>query len=116
MGVKKIGELVLDDLIASGRVALLTKTVLLAEGNGDLKRGQLIGYDNASGSYNPMEAPSSGTPVGILCADVDNLTDPAPVEVYVSGHFNGNKIIGYTSEYYDTLRNCGIFVDTAFEY
>lgn len=113
MGVQKIGELVLDDLIASGRNALHTATIKIAAGSGTLKRGQLIGK-SSGGTYGAIL--SGDTPFGILCADVTLGSDDTDAMVYVSGHFNGNKIIGYTSEHYDDLRSNGIFVDTAFEY
>lgn len=113
MAIKKIGELVLDDLIASGATAAHTTTVTLASGSGVLKRGQLIGVTTA-GAYGVIS--DSNTAFGILCEDVD-ATKGGNVMVYISGHFNGNRIIGYdAAEHFDDLRDKGIFVDTAFAY
>ena len=113
MAVTTIGNLKLDDLIASGRQSLLTKTVKLGAGSGTLNRGQLIGK-TADGKYGAIL--SGDTPYGILCEDVTLGASETDAMIYVSGHFNGNKVIGYTSEHYDELRGNGIFVDTAFEY
>lgn len=113
MGVKTIGNLALDDLIASGRNALHTKTVKIAAGSGELKRGQLIGK-SSTGTYGAIT--SGDTPYGILCEDITLGADEVAAMVYVAGHFNGNKVIGYTAEHYDELRANGIFVDKAFAY
>lgn len=113
MGVTTIGNLTLDDLIASGKTALLTKTIKLGAGSGTLKRGQLIGK-TSDGEYGAIL--SGDTPYGILCEDVALDAGETDAMVYVAGHFNGNKVIGYTEEHYDDLRSNGIFVETAFEY
>lgn len=113
MGVKTIGNLSLDDLIASGRTALHTKTVKIGAGSGELKRGQLIGK-SATGAYGAIL--SGDTPYGILCEDITLGSGDVDAMVYVAGHFNGNKVIGYTAEHYDELRANGIFIDNAFEY
>ena len=113
MGVKTIGNLTLDDLIASGRTELHTAAVKIAAGSGELKRGQLIGK-SSSGAYGAIL--SGDTPYGILCEDITLGAGEVDAMVYVSGHFNGNKVIGYTEEHYDELRANGIFVDKAFAY
>ena len=114
MAINKIGELQLDDLISSGATAAHTKTVNLAAGSGTLKRGQLIGVTEG-GAYGAISG--SNTAFGILCEDVTLGAGTVPAMVYVAGHFNGNKIIGYVAgTHYDELRDKGIFVDTALAY
>lgn len=113
MGVKTIGNLTLDDLIASGKTEVHTKTVKIAAGSGELKRGQLIGKSGA-GTYGAIL--SGDTPYGILCEDVTLGAGEVDAMVYISGHFNGNKVIGYEAEHFDDLRANGIFVESAFAY
>lgn len=113
MGVKTIGQMALDELFASGKAPVFTKTVELAKGSGLLKRGQLIGV-STEGAYSPIK--SGDEPYGILCEDVD-ATNAVGVAVYVSGHFNANKVIGYVeAEHYNALRENGVYVDAAIAY
>lgn len=113
MGVKTIGQMELDELFASGKAHVFTKVVELEAGSGELKRGQLIGF-SVDGKYAPIS--SGATPYGILCEDVD-ATEAASVVVYVTGHFNANKIIGYVeAEHYNALRENGIYVEAAIAY
>lgn len=113
--VNTIGTLELDALIASGKAPIFTKVIPLAAGNGALERGQLIGLSDA-GAYSAIK--SGDTPYGILCEGVTlNADGTVNATVYVTGHFNGNKIIGYEeSAHYNALRNNGIYVDMAFAY
>lgn len=111
--INTIGQMELDELFASGKAPVFTKAIELASGSGNLKRGQLIGVSTA-GVYSPIK--SGDKPYGILCADV-NATSAADVVVYVSGHFNANKVVGYVeADHYDELRVRGIFVDAAIAY
>lgn len=112
MAINKIGEMKLDELIATGRSPLHTNVIELAAGSGELKRGQLIGEN--SGAYAAIA--DGATPYGILCEDVTLGSETVKAMVYVSGHFNGNQVIGYTAEHYNELREKGIFVDTAIAY
>lgn len=111
--INTIGQMELDELFASGKAPVFTKSIELAAGSGDLKRGQLIGV-STEGVYSPIK--SGDEPYGILCADVD-ATNAAGAAVYVSGHFNANKVVGYVeAEHYNALRGLGIYVDAAIAY
>lgn len=112
MAISKIGEMKLDELIATGRSPLHTNVVELAAGSGELKRGQLIGEKD--GAFAAIA--EGATPYGILCEDVTLGSGTVKALVYVSGHFNGNQVIGYAAEHYDALRDKGIYVDTAIGY
>lgn len=113
MAISKIGEMKLDELIATGRSPLHTNVVELAAGSGELKRGQLIGK-STDGAFAAMA--EGATPYGILCEDVTLGAETVKAMVYVSGHFNGAQVIGYTADLYDDLRDKGIYVDTAISY
>ena len=112
MAVKVIGQTALDDLFASVKGDVHTRVVTI-KGSTALKRGQLIGA--ASGGDNGAFA-SGNTPVGILCEDITPTAAGVKAMVYVSGHFNGNKVVGYTAAVDAELRKLGIFVDKAFTY
>lgn len=105
------GTGVLDELIVSGNTELHTHAVELAAGG--LKRGQLIGKSEA-GAFGAIDGTYTEA-YGILTADVaDGETNAL---VYVSGHFNANKITGYVeATHYDALREKGIFVEKALAY
>lgn len=110
--INTIGQMELDELFASGKAPVFVKAIELAEGSGDLKRGQLIGV-STSGAYSAMK--SGDEPYGILCEDVADGASGAAV--YVSGHFNANKVIGYSeADHYNALRGLGIYVDAAIAY
>lgn len=111
-GVETIGTLVRDELIASGKSAIHTRTMLI-KGTTALTRGQLIGK-SSTGDYRAFT--SSDTPVGILCEDMTPTTSGVNAIVYVSGHFNANKITGYTADVDEALRDIGIFADKAMAY
>lgn len=111
--INTIGRMELDELFASGKAPVFTKAIELAAGSGSLKRGQLIGV-STEGVYSPIK--SGDDPYGILCEDID-ATDAAGVAVYVSGHFNANKVVGYVeADHYNALRGLGIYVDEAIAY
>lgn len=124
MGITTIGTLTLDELVASGKSPLHTRVVEIPANSGELKRGQLIGEKTSTtgegGSAvttTTYEKMASGfKPYGILCEDVTVGDNPVNVTVYVSGHFNGNKVIGYTEDYYNDLRDKGIYVEKALAY
>jgi hypothetical protein len=111
--IENIGTMTLDELFASGRVSALTNAVEIAAGNGALKRGQLIGL-KTGGTYGAIA--DGDAAYGILAEDID-ATSAVKAPVYVSGHFNANKIIGYEAEVHkEELRELGIYVDAAIAY
>lgn len=113
MAVKVIGQTALDDLFASVQGDVHTRVITI-KGSTALKRGQLIGASGTSGDNGAFA--SGNTPVGILCEDITPTTAGVKAMVYVSGHFNGNKVTGYTAAVDAELRKLGIFVDKAFTY
>ena len=110
--INNIGRMELDELFASGKAPAFTHAIELEAGSGNLKRGQLIGK-SSQGVFHAIT--SGDTPYGILCADLaEGETDAV---VYVSGHFNANKVVGYVeADHYDELREKGIYVDAAIAY
>ena len=120
MAIEKIGELQLDELIATGKTELHTRVIELEAGSGVLKRGQLIGSKTStSGDVTTTTYAAIATgyePYAILCDEVTLGGSKVKAMVYVSGHFNGNKVIGYDAKHYDTLRNKSIYVDEAIAY
>ena len=112
MAVKTIGTMTLDELIASGKHPLDTRVITI-KGTTALKRGQLIGTD---GTANGAFSTTNKTVVGILCEDITPTSGGVSAMVYVSGHFNGNKVVGYTADVDKDLRTLGIFVDAAMAY
>lgn len=113
--INTIGQMQLDELFSSGQAPIFTKAIELAAGEGELKRGQLIGV-STSGVYSPIK--SDDEPYGVLCHDV-TLSEGGAVGavVYVTGHFNANKVVGYDeAQHYNALRSLGIYVEAAIEY
>lgn len=112
MGVEVIGNMERDELFAGVKSPVHTRVITI-KGTTALKRGQLIGTD---GTSNGAFSTTNKTVVGILCGDVTPTSGGVKAMVYVSGHFNGNKVIGYTADVDKDLRVLGIFVDKAFTY
>lgn len=116
----KLGESTQDDLIVGTRPLLRVGagTIGAASAEVTLKRGTLLAKSDGKLSAEPYAG--TGTPYGILCDDTTVGTDAdAVVAVYLSGHFNLNKIIlgdGYslTDADLDTLRQVDIAVTAAF--
>lgn len=114
MAVKTIGTMTLDELIVSGKSPLHTRTITI-KGTAALKRGQLIGKTGTDTATYGAYA-SGSTPVGILCQDMTPTSSGVKAVVYVSGHFNGNKVVGYTAALDDALNAIGIYVEKAITY
>ena len=113
--IKTIGQMELDELFSSGQAPIFTKAIELEAGTGELKRGQLIGL-STGGTYAPIN--DDAEPYGVLCHDV-TLSSGGKVGavVYVTGHFNANKVVGYDeAQHYNALRSLGIYVEAAIEY
>ena len=106
-----------DNLITSNAHPITGQTVVVASGEGELKRGSVL-MRKSNGKY-ALAGDSSGTKFGtaevILAADVDATSADAVAEVYNSGEFNANELIvteGYTMDEEDlaTLKNAGVYV------
>ena len=110
MGVNTIGQMTLDELFASGKTEAHTRVITLAA-NATLKRGQLIGTD---GTKFAAVSTTYNTPYAILAEDI---TGTNKALVYVTGHFNANKVTGYVeANHYNDLRNAGIIMEKALAY
>lgn len=118
MAVKNIGEMQLDELFASGAISAQTKTITLKAGTGELKRGQLIGATTADSTTTFAAIASGATAHSILAKDVTlSASGTVKAEVYVTGHFNANKVVGYVeATHYEVLRGKGIIVEKALAY
>lgn len=85
----------LPDQLIAGSFPIETDTVTIASG-GAFKRGTVLGMITASGKYTEALAASndgSQTPKVILADDVDATSADQNGGVYLTGEFNGNKLI-----------------------
>ena len=110
---KKLGEFKPDNLIANTNIKVTTAAGPIVAGSGILQRGTVMSL--SEGKLSVMK--SGATPYGILTDDVD-ATKEVVAEVYLTGAFckGGLHVAdGYTLTDADiqTLRNGGIFVETA---
>ena len=106
-----------DNLIASDRIPVAGGTVVVASGEGALKKGSILMRD-ANDKF-VLANDDSGTALGsaevILAADVDATSADAVAEVFVSGEFFENYLTvadGYTLTEADrvALKNAGIYL------
>lgn len=95
-GYSVLGSITPDNLIGGHEVPLLTTKVILASGQGVLKRGSVIGIitSGGKGKLCNVAGTDDGSRVAkyILAKDVDTTAD-APAVVYKSGIFNRNALI-----------------------
>lgn len=95
--VHKTGECAVDNLIAGvfprGDTTGIT---LKATKAGLVKRGTILAYSEADGSYAPLTAETKGKASVILCDDVDvqegDVEGGVKTAAYVSGNFNRNAV------------------------
>lgn len=118
MAINTIGTMELDELFASGTIAAHTKTITLKAGTGTLKRGQLIGATTADSTTTFAAIATGATAHSILAKDVTlSASGTVKAEVYVTGHFNANKVVGFVeATHYEVLRGKGIVVEKALAY
>ena len=131
---KTTGEFRPDKLIADNKIPVTTKGVLVAAGQGLLKRGTVLGR-SSSGEYKitgtgetsvegeGTDAKTATNMVGcdcILAEDVDTTDTEAVAAAYATGAFNRGVLIlaeGAEIDSYETeLRKLGIFLKTVQEY
>ncbi len=119
---KTTGEFTPDKLIADNAIPTTAKGVKIASGQGNLKRGTLLGAA-ADGTYKVTGSADGDATIGSDCILTDdvNATDAAVVSTaYVSGTFNRDAIIlaeGATIATYETeLRKLGIYLKAVQEY
>lgn len=117
MGYEVTGSVSYDNLVGGPEVEILTTGVVLASGQGIVRRGTVIGKITASGKGKKTDkASSDGSQVGryVLDQDVDTTSGDVMAVCYKTGLFNRNALIfGGTStaaDHEDELRNAGIFL------
>jgi len=106
-----------DNLFAGHEIPVLVKGVTLEAGQGELKRGTVLGKVAATGKYKAVNsANEDGSEVAdcILADDNDTTTGDATAVAYRTGHFNRKAIIfggNDTAEMHEqTLRALGIYL------
>lgn len=119
---KTTGEFTPGKLIADNAIPTIAKGVKIASGQGNLKRGTLLGAA-ADGTYKVTGSADGNATIGCDCILTDdvNATDAAVVSnAYVSGTFNRDAIIlaeGAAITTYETeLRKLGIYLKAVQEY
>lgn len=119
---KTMGEYTPDKLIADNAIPTTAKGVKIASGQGNLKRGTLLGVAT-DGTYKVTGSTEGNATIGCNCILTDdaNATDAAVVSTaYVSGTFNRDAIIladGAAIATYETeLRKLGIYLKAVQEY
>lgn len=117
MGYEVTGSVSYDNLFGGPDVEVLTTGVLLASGQGVIKRGTVIGKITASGKGKKTDkANSDGSQIAkfVVAQDVDTTSTDAMAVCYKSGLFNRNALIfGGTStaaNHEDELRDVGILL------
>jgi len=106
-----------DNLFAGHEIPVLVKGVTLEAGQGELKRGTVLGKVAATGKYKVVNsANEDGSEVAdcILADDTDTTTGDATAVAYRTGHFNRKALIfggNDTAEMHEqTLRALGIYL------
>lgn len=126
---RKTGEFTPDRLVADNAIPLTAKGIMVAAGQGLLKRGTLLGPDSSgmyrvTGSKETLgeEAGTSEKEIGcdcILADDADTASD-AVASAYVTGCFDAAALVlaeGADIRSYETdLRKLGIFLKPVQKY
>lgn len=117
MRYEEVGSVTPDNLIGGHEVPLLTTGVLLASGQGVVKRGSVIGIVSVGGKGKLADSTSDdGSQVAkfVVAEDVDTTNADAKAVCYKSGLFNRDALIfGGTDDAADheaALRDVGIFL------
>lgn len=114
---ENLGELGFDNIENSaGIIPVITGLRTILTGQGILKRGTALGVNSAGKMV--VLGTSGGTANCILAADVDTSAGDANALVYLSGHFNGNKLTvansyTITSADIEAFRAAGIYLENA---
>jgi len=106
-----------DNLFAGHEIPVLVKGVTLEAGQGELKRGTVLGKVAATGKYKAVNsANENGSEVAdcILADDVDTTTGDVTAVAYKTGHFNRKALVFGGDDTADTheqtLRMLGILL------
>ncbi len=116
--LRKIESAEPDDLACGTQPPLRVGGAVLKANAGALKRGTILAK-GADGKLDILGNDETAEAYGILTDDTPESAEDLPVEIYISGMFNLNKLIakeGYdiTEKDKDTLRKYGIEYKAAF--
>lgn len=96
---------------------VMTETVVIAAGSGNIGRGTVLGQVTATGKYRPCDASAtdgSQIPSAILADQADATSADAKTAGFLAGQFDGALVVlgpGWTlQQAADALRRMGIFV------
>lgn len=113
---KEEGKYTPDSLIAGFNIPILVNGLKIKKGQGELKRGTVIGVlkTGEGVAVDKSKDDGSNIPFGILTDDVDT-TEDITATVYTSGLFNKNALYfggkgDKVTDYEDKLRELGIFL------
>ncbi len=109
-----LGKFEYDNLIADTAHAVTGGTVVIAGGEGDLKRGSILGRNN-SNKFELLDSDVTGKAEVILAEDCIGSSQDGVVPVYLTGDFLENelkKYEGYTLTEADrkNLKDAGIYL------
>ncbi len=118
--LRKIESAEPDDLVCGIQPPLRVGGAVLKANVGALKRGTILAK-GADGKLDILGNDETAEAYGILTDDTPESAEDLPVEIYISGMFNLNKLIakeGYdiTEKDKDTLRKYGIEYKAAFKF
>jgi Bacteriophage lambda head decoration protein D len=122
--VEVIGTYTPDNLFAGHNVPVLTGGIVLAKGQGTLKRGTVVGIVSATGlavTVDSTKDDGSQIPYGILTdtIDTEGSTD-IKATVYKTGLFNTNALVFGGTDTVEThqakLRAAGIHLQANISY
>jgi len=106
-----------DNLFAGHEIPVLVKGVTLEAGQGELKRGTVLGKVTATGKYKAVNsANEDGSEVAdcILADDVDTTAGDVTAVAYKTGYFNRKALVFGGDDTADTheqtLRMLGILL------
>jgi len=118
--LRKVETFKPDDLVCGTQPPLRVGGAVLKANAGALKRGTILAK-GADGKLDILGNDETAEAYGILTDDTPESAEDLPVEIYISGMFNLNKLIakeGYdiTEKDKDALRKYGIEYKAAFEF
>lgn len=109
-----LGKCEYDNLIADTAHAVTGGTVVIAGGEGNLKKGSILGR-NSSNKFEFLDSDVTGNAEVILAEDCVGTSQDGVVPVYLTGDFLENelkKYEGYTLTEADrkSLKDAGIYL------
>lgn len=122
-----IGQYTRDSLFAGQDIPVLTKGIVLAKGQGILKRGTVLGIITESGLAKPVDSTKTDGTQTANCILTDTIdtgdataTSDVKATAYISGLFNSNALtfggIDAYTKHEETLRMLGIYLKANITY